>query len=538
MVQMSRLGAACGNLVNVDVEDHRSPVAFQRHEPLDPRFFVRLAQRDGKDVGVAVRVPAELEPAAELPMPGEEHLILVRGEDPRRCGHVARRTAPLEAVAAFTDEPDHGERPLRIFRMALVVLREQLEERLPVHEREAFHTRSAPPATSAAPGTCRGITSVRSPHAAWPGRRTAVRLRARMEFALTEEQELLQETVRGFAAKECPPSRLRELFDAGEGHDAALWKGLGEMGITGLAVPEAFGGAGLEVLDLALVAEALGAGALPVPFLGHSLATLAITCGGSDAQRARWLPRLAVGERIASVALAEPGEAWDPDAWRLPLSAGRLTGTKRFVSHAHLADLLVVGTAGGGLALVEPATGGVSIERLDGLDRTRPLSHVSFQGAAAEPLPEGAAAARRVRDAGLVLLAADAFGGAWTLLEMTRSHVLVREQFGFPLAQFQAVKHQLASLATDLEPSRGLWWFAAHAQDRDRDHAERVSAIAKAHVTERAVDVGRGAVELHGGIGFTWECDVQFWFKRALFDRALLGSPIHHRERSARLAGW
>lgn len=359
-----------------------------------------------------------------------------------------------------------------------------------------------------------------------------------MEFALTDEQELLQETVRGFVANECPPARLRERFDAGEGFDPALWKGLADMGLAGLVVPEALGGSGLEVLELALVSEVLGAGALPAPFLGHSLATLAIALGGSDAQRARWLPRLAAGTSIATIAFAEKGEAWDPSRWTLSLADGRLDGEKRFAPHAHVADLLVVGTSGGGLALVAPDGERVSRTRVDGLDRTRPLSHLVFRGAAAEALPGGRDAAPRVRDAGLVCLAADAFGGAWKLLEMTRAYVSTRQQFGLALAQFQAVKHQLANLATDLEPTRGLWWFAAHAQDHVRDEAERMAAVAKAHVTERAVAVARGAVELHGGIGFTWECDVQFWFKRALFDRAFLGAPAHHRARSARLAGW
>ena len=359
-----------------------------------------------------------------------------------------------------------------------------------------------------------------------------------MEFSLTEEQELLQETVRGFVAKECPPPRLRELFDAGEGHDVALWRGLAEMGLAGLAVPETFGGAGLEVLELALVAEVLGAGALPAPFFGHSLATLALALGGSDAQRARWLPRLATGDLIGSVAFAEPGEAWDPAAWRLCLDGDRLTGAKRFAPHAHLADLLVVGIAGGGLALVEPKAGGVQIERVDGLDRTRPLAHLRFESAVAEALPQGGAAAPRVRDAGLVLLAADALGGASHCIERSVQYAQTRVQFGVTISHFQAVKHQLANMAVDIEPARGLLWYAAHAFDHLPAVAERTAAVAKAHPTDRYYQIARDTVEVHGGIGFTWECDVQVWYKRAMFDRAFLGTPGVQRERAARLGGW
>lgn len=359
-----------------------------------------------------------------------------------------------------------------------------------------------------------------------------------MEFALSDEQELLQETVRGFVVKECPPNRLRALFDAGEGHDPLLWKGLADMGLAGLVVPESFGGAGLGVLELALVAEILGSAALPSPFLGHALATIALVHGGSDAQRERWLPRLASGETIGTVALGEARGVWDVSGWQLPLAGDRVVGDKCFVPHASVADVIVVGGRDGELALVEADAQGLAFERLDVLDRTQPLFDLRFEGVAAERLPGGSAAACRMRDAGLVCLAADAFGGAWHLLDLTRAYVQERRQFALPLAQFQSVKHQLANLATDLEPTRSLWWFAAHAQDHVRDQAERAAAIAKAHVTERAVEVARGAVELHGGIGFTWECDVQFWFKRALFSRSFLGAPHHHRERSAALAGW
>jgi alkylation response protein AidB-like acyl-CoA dehydrogenase len=359
-----------------------------------------------------------------------------------------------------------------------------------------------------------------------------------MEFGLTEEHRLLLETLRAFAARECPRARLRELFEAGTGHAPELWRGLAEMGVTGLAIPEEQGGAGLEILDLALAAEALGAAALPAPFLGHALAGLALQLGGSPEQRERWLPRLASGEVVGTVAFGEPDGCFEPDAWSTRADGGRVSGEKAWVPFGALADLLVIGTQGGGLALVERGASGVGLTPVDGLDRTRPLASLRLTNARCDGLPDGAGAAGRVRDAGLVLLAADAFGAAEKLLEMTLAHARTREQFGQPLAQFQAVKHQLAELATEIEPMLALMWYAAHAQDHVRDDAARSAAIAKAHITDRAVWVARAAVELHGGIGFTWECDVQIWLKRALFDRALLGTPETHRERQAALGGW
>jgi alkylation response protein AidB-like acyl-CoA dehydrogenase len=358
-----------------------------------------------------------------------------------------------------------------------------------------------------------------------------------MDFGLSEEQELLQETVRGFVRGECPPPRLRQVVEAG-GFDPGLWKGLAELGCAGLALPEAHGGAGLELLECALVAEALGGGAFPGPFLGHTLAGLAILHGGNDAQRARWLPALASGERIASVAFGEPGERWLPESWTARLEGGRLSGEKTSVPHAEAAQLAVVGTAGGGLAVVETSSAGVVLERVDALDRTQRIAALRFADAPAEALPRGAEAAARVVDAGLALLAADAFGAAWRMIELTRDYTQARKQFGQPLARFQAVKHQLANLVTDTEPCRALVWFAAHAFDHRTAESPKASAIAKAHVTEVAMQVARGAFELHGGIGFTWECDLQLWYKRALFDRHFLGTPDLHHDRSTRLGGW
>jgi alkylation response protein AidB-like acyl-CoA dehydrogenase len=358
-----------------------------------------------------------------------------------------------------------------------------------------------------------------------------------MHFGLTEEQELLQETVRGFVEGECPPPKLREIFDTGVGHDPALWKGLSEMGLTGLVVPEAQDGAGLEVLDLALVAEVLGEGALPGPFFGHSLACLALVSGGSEAQRARWLPQLASGEAVGSIALAEDSDRWEPEEWSLPADDGALNGTRAHVPHAAHADLFIVGVAGGRLAVVEKGANGLSVEPEASIDRTRTLGTLAFDATPCELLP-GADAAGRLRDAALVLLAADAFGAGWRLTRLTADYARQRQQFGFPIAQFQAVKHQLADMATSIEPARGLLWYAAHAVDHLPDEAPRWAAMAKSHITDRATDIARAAVELHGGLGFTWECDVQLWFKRAMFDRAFLGTPAHHRERIAALGGW
>ena len=357
-----------------------------------------------------------------------------------------------------------------------------------------------------------------------------------MDFGLSDEQKLLMETVRGFVDNECPLPRLREIYDGDDDFDAAIWQGLAEMGVAGLLVPQAYGGAGMEMLDLALVAEALGAGAVPSPLFGHALATLALVEGGSDEQKERHLPALAEGSRIATVALGEGDNRWDPGGWTADCVDGTLTATKHYVTGAGVAGLFVVGLAQGRLALVDSAAPGVKVQPVDSADRTRRSARVSIEGSPAELL-EGAVA-DRVRDAGLVLLAADAFGGGWKLVELSVEYSKTREQFGQKIAEFQAVKHQLADMAIDIEPARALYWYAAHAFDHIPGEAEQVAAMTKAHLTDRYAQVARDTVEIYGGIGLTWECEVHMWLKRALFDRAYLGTPDVHRERSAQLSGW
>jgi alkylation response protein AidB-like acyl-CoA dehydrogenase len=358
-----------------------------------------------------------------------------------------------------------------------------------------------------------------------------------VNFDLTDEQKMLQEMVQQFIENECPATRLREIFDGEEGHDPSLWKGLVELGVAGLAIDEEYGGAGLEMLDLAVVAETIGHGALPGPFFNHALAAYAIQLAGSDAQKSTWLPKLASGDALGTVALSDAEGVWSPEAWSMA-AGSTLSGSKPAVPFAAAADVIVVGVSGGGLALVMKDAAGMSFEAVDIADRTRRYATIRFDGTPCQALEAGADAARRVCDAGLVLLAADAFGGSQRCLEMSTEYAKTREQFGVIIGQFQALKHQLATMALHVEPNRGLYWYAAHAFDHQPEEAQRMAAVAKAHITDCAMQVARDAVEAHGGIGFTWECDLQIWFKRAMFNRAFLGTPSHHRARAAEMAGW
>ena len=359
-----------------------------------------------------------------------------------------------------------------------------------------------------------------------------------MNFDLSDEQRLLQQTVDDYLKTESPLSRLREFYDSDQSIDPVIWKGLGELGILGVQLPEAYGGAGLELLDLACVAERIGYAAAPGPFLAHTIAALALSLAGSDEQKEKWLPQLATGERVATLAFAEPGALWQPEQWKLSPRDGRISGQKENVLAADSADVILVGLDQGELALVEASSDGVHFDPSSGLDRTQKTAWVTFDDAICDLLPGGSGVSGRVRDAALVLLAADAYGGGQRCLELAVDYAGTREQFGRKIGQFQALKHQLANLALDIEPCRALAWYSAYAWDHIPEESARAAAHAKSHVTDRFTRVARGTVEAHGGIGYTWECEVHFWLKRAIFDRTFLGTPRVHRLRAADLAGW
>jgi alkylation response protein AidB-like acyl-CoA dehydrogenase len=350
-----------------------------------------------------------------------------------------------------------------------------------------------------------------------------------VDFDLSPEQRLLAESIDAFCASSFPLTRVRDCYD----RELGPLDDLRALGLFELLIPQEYGGGGGTVLDVAVAAERLGGAAVPGSFLGQVLGGYAITIAGTAAQRAEWLPKLTSGQRRATVAVAEPGNRWDLHTLATRTIRGdRLTGEKRHVEVGDGVDLAVVVLADG-LALVDLAADGVAVTGIDGIDRTRPTATITLAAAPHERLAGGAGAARRVLDLGAVLLAADAYGGAATCLDLAVRYSQIREQFGTTIAHFQAIQHQLANVAIDVLPARGMYWYAAHAMDCGQPDASGFASLAKAHITERYISAARRSIEVHGGVGYTWECDLHFFLRRAVFDRAYLGSPEMHRQRRA-----
>jgi alkylation response protein AidB-like acyl-CoA dehydrogenase len=375
-----------------------------------------------------------------------------------------------------------------------------------------------------------------------------------MDFGLSEDQQLLQRSAAEFLARECPPSFVREVTRDEEGFPRALYAQMAGLGWPGLIIPESYGGAGMTFLDLALLLEQLGRGVVPGPFFSSAvLATLAILHGGTSAQRKAWLPRLAAGDAIGALALQEESDRLDPPGVaaraRRTGKTYRLSGQKMFVTDAHVADVLVAalrtvgrGEQGVTLFLVPRDTPGVTVKPLPSIDLTRRPMEVRFEDV---ELPASAVlgaehggwkTVARLLDAAAVALAADSLGGAERALEMAVDYAKVREQFGRPIGSFQAVKHIAAEMVSEIEPARSLVWYAAYAYDALPRDASRAAAMAKACLGEVCSRVTNRAVQIHGGIGFTWEHDLHFWFKRAKWNEFAFGDPVYHRERLAQLA--
>lgn len=354
-----------------------------------------------------------------------------------------------------------------------------------------------------------------------------------MRFALSEDQVLLQDSLRKALGELSPLERVRRFADDDEASAPDIWAGLTELGLPGLLIPEEHGGLGLGLLEAALAAEQLGRAVAPTPFLGSAvLAPLALTLAGTPEQKARWLPKLAAGEVTAGVAIAEP-IAGARDGAGVTAENGRLSGKSLFAIGAAGADLLIVADKAGGLHLAEQAD---SMAPMPTIDATRRLHEIAFRDTPAEPLVSNGVLAR-LRDAAWTVLAADTLGAGEAMLEKAVAYAKERRQFGRVIGSFQAVKHLCAEMAAELEPARALVWYAAYAFDRAPDEASLMAAHAKAHTGEIGRFVARTATEVHGGIGITDLLGLHYWFKRIGLNRQLLGGPERVRETAARLQG-
>lgn len=353
---------------------------------------------------------------------------------------------------------------------------------------------------------------------------------------LTEEQTMLRDMAREWADNESPVGAFRKLRNAAPalGYDADAWKAQAEMGWAGILVPEALGGAGMGYLSLGLVLEQLGRNLAATPLAATAAATGAILLGGSDAQKAEWLPRIAAGEMVATLAIDE-GPRFDPERIATRVEGGRLTGTKEFVPEGDGAELFVVAAADG-LYLV-PAGAGVTRSPRR-LTDARSHARVRFDDVAAEALAGGTELTTRVIDRATAATCAEMLGMAESAFAQTNDYLKTRVQFGQVLASFQALQHRMAKMLTELELMRSVVEGALEAADSGRADIRQDVSLAKAVAGETLNLVSREMIQLHGGIGMTDEHDAGFYLKRARVLETQWGSAAWHRDRFARLGGY
>ncbi len=359
-----------------------------------------------------------------------------------------------------------------------------------------------------------------------------------MEFALSEEQQMLADTVDKLLDEHCNLDRVRQQVAEGGAEDDALWRRLAELGLTGLLIPEAFGGAGLKLLDAMVVQEMLGRHVAPVAFLSSAvLAPLAITLAGSEQQKQAWLPRLANGDLRVALGLSECAGARENAG--LENTGGKLSGRALFVLGPPDPELYLVAATDGTLHAVRAGATGLDVSSLRSIDDTCGLSELNLAHVECEQLPEGDQREQTALvDAGRIMLAADSLGAAQRMLEMAVAYSLERKQFNRAIGSFQAVKHLCAEMAAELEPCRSLVWYAAYAFDDMPEEARLMACHAKSELAEVGRFVARTATEVHGGMGFTDLLGLHYWFKRLGVNRQLLGGPERVREEAAALQGW
>jgi len=366
-----------------------------------------------------------------------------------------------------------------------------------------------------------------------------------MEFDLSKPQKLLQKSARDLFARACPAEQVRELMATDTALDTTLWSEVAEQGWLGLHLDEDSGGLGLGMVDLAVVAEEMGRACFPGPFLGTVWAATLISAANA---KSKHLASLAAGETKGAVALLEPDASWDPADVQLQASKTeggfQITGRKSFVSDAGVADLIVcVAKVGSDLALfaVPAKASGVSIKPTAALDATRKLYDVTFESvtvAAEDVLATGEAARaalERSMQVGSLVVCADMLGGMQWIIENTAEYAKTRQQFGKVIGSFQAVQHMCADMLLWTESARSAIYFAAWALDAEPENAERAVATAKIYTSDASREVANRGMQVHGGIGFTWEHNLQLYYKRSKASEILFGDASYHRARLADL---
>jgi alkylation response protein AidB-like acyl-CoA dehydrogenase len=376
-----------------------------------------------------------------------------------------------------------------------------------------------------------------------------------MNFGFNEEQELLRSTARKFFDNECASVTVRKLMDGPEGMTPDLWKKIAEQGWTGLIFADEHGGMALGFVDLVVLMEEMGRAVVPGPFFSTVLlGGLAIREAGTDVQKKAWLPKICSGEARATLAWMEPSAELGARGITLQAAAKgagfQLSGTKLFVQDAHTADVIVVAarTASGkspeegvSLFLVPKGTPGMSVTLLPTMDQTRKLCEVGLKDVVlgAEALMgqagSGWAPLARVIDRATVALCAEMCGGAQKVLEMTVEYAKIRQAFGRPIGSYQGVKHKAADMLVDVENSKSITYYAAWAMDEGVPEGQLAVSMAKAYVSDAYRRVSGAGIQLHGGIGFTWEHDLHLYFKRAKGSEFTFGDATWHRERVAQL---
>jgi alkylation response protein AidB-like acyl-CoA dehydrogenase len=370
-----------------------------------------------------------------------------------------------------------------------------------------------------------------------------------MNFAFTEEQEELRKTVRSFLDSKSPETAVREQMETEKGFDDAVWSQMGEqMGLQGLAIPEEFGGSGYSFIELGIVLEEMGRALLCAPYFSTVvLAANTLLQSGDDAAKKAYLPGIASGETIATLAFTEPSGKWDESGITAEATASgdgfTITGTKSFVLDGHTANLILVAarTAKGvSLFAVDADASGLTRTPLSTMDQTRKQAKLEFDATPATLIgTEGAGwdVLSTVLDLAAIGLAAEQVGGAQKVLDMAVEYAKVRVQFGRPIGSFQAIKHKCADMLLEVESAKSAAYYGMWCASEMNDELPSVASLAKAYCSEAYFHATAENIQIHGGIGFTWEHPAHLYFKRAKSSELLFGDPTYHRELLAQRIG-